>query len=83
MMQLDKKKYFKIYVDNNDTVSFDTNIDKASLLINVLAVANASTVEILNKSTGRTDIGDLLLEATLEALRKTNNEGGEANESNE
>lgn len=82
-MKLEKKKYFKIYVDNNDTVSFDTNIDKVSLLINVLAVANASTVEILNKSTGRTDIGDLLLESTLEALRKTNDKGGEANESNE
>lgn len=82
-MPSEKKKYFKIYVDSNDTVSFDTNINKASLLINVLAVANASTVEILNKSTGRTDIGDLLLEATLEALRKTKDEGGEANESNE
>lgn len=82
-MPSEKKKYLKIYVDNNDTVSFDTNIDKVSLLINVLAVANASTVEILNKSTGRTDIGDLLLEATLEALRKTKDEGGEANESNE
>lgn len=82
-MPSEKKKYFKIYVDNNYTVSFDTNIDKVSLLINVLAVANASTVEILNKSTGRTDIGDLLLEATLEALRKTKDEGGEANESNE
>ena len=82
-MPLEKKKYFKIYVDKNDTVSFDTNIDKVSLLINVLAVANASTVEILNKSTGRTDIGDLLLEATLEALRKTKDEGGEADESNE
>nr|DAS35065.1 MAG TPA: hypothetical protein [Caudoviricetes sp.] len=82
-MPSEKNKYFKIYVDNNDTVSFDTNIDKVSLLINVLAVANASTVEILNKSTGRTDIGDLLLEATLEALRKTNDKGGEANESNE
>lgn len=82
-MPSEKKKYFKIYVDNNDTVSFDTNIDKVSLLINVLAVANASTVEILNTSTGRTDIGDLLLEATLEALRKTKDEGGEADESNE
>lgn len=82
-MPSEKKKYFKIYVDNNDTVSFDTNIDKVSLLINVLAVANASTVKILNKSTGRTDIGDLLLEATLEALRKTNDKGGEANESHE
>lgn len=82
-MPSEKKKYFKIYVDSNDTVSFDTNINKASLLINVLAVANASTVEILNKSTGRTDIGDLLLEATLEALRKTKDEGGEADESNE
>jgi len=77
-MPSEKKKYFKIYVDNNDTVSFDTNIDKVSLLINVLAVANASTVEILNKSTG-----DLLLEATLEALRKTKDEGGEADASNE
>lgn len=82
-MKLEETKYFKISVDKEGIVKFDTNIDNSDLLIKLLAVANASAINILNRELKRTDIGDVLLEATLDAIKEIKKEGGEANESNE
>lgn len=82
-MKLEETKYFKISVDKEGIGKFDTNIDNSDLLIKVLAVANASAINILNQELKRTDIGDVLLDATLGAIKEIKKEGGEANESNE
>lgn len=82
-MQSDKKKYFSVYVDRKGVVTFDTNIDNSDFLIKVLAVTNASAIDILTKETGRDDITELLIHDTAAALNEINKEGGEADESNE
>ena len=81
-MKLEEIKYFKISVDKEGIVKFDTNIDNSDLLIKVLAVANASTIDILNQELKRDNIADILIHETELALKEVL-KGGEANESNE
>ena len=82
-MQSNEKKYFNIMLSEDEIITFDTNIEQSGTLLKVIATANAATINILTEATGREDIADMLVQATLVALddiQKT--EGGEADESN-
>ena len=82
-MQSKEKKYFNIMLSEDEIITFDTNIAQSGTLLKVIATANAATINILTEATGRDDIAEMLVQATLVALddiQKT--EGGEADESN-
>lgn len=76
-----EKQHFNITLDENDIVRFDTDIAKADVLIKVIATANAATIDILTKATGRDDIADILIHETEVAFEEME-KGGEADESN-
>lgn len=76
-----EKQHFNITLDENDIVRFDTDIVKAGVLIQVIATANAATIDILTQATGRDDIADILIHETEVAFEEMK-KGGEADESN-
>lgn len=82
-MQSKEKKYFNIILSEDEIITFDTNIAQSGTLLKVIATANAATINILTEATGREDIADMLVQATLVALDDIQKkEGGEADESN-
>lgn len=82
-MQSKEKKYFNIMLSEDEIITFDTNIAQSGTLLKVIATANAATINILTEATGREDIADMLVQATLVALDDIQKkEGGEADESN-
>ena len=82
-MQSKEKKYFNIMLSEDEIITFDTNIAQSGTLLKVIATANAATINILTKATGREDIADMLVQATLVALDDIQKaEGGESDESN-
>lgn len=82
-MQSKEKKYFNIMLSEDEIITFDTNIAQSGTLLKVIATANAATINILTEATGREDIADMLVQATLVALDDIQTkEGGEADESN-
>lgn len=76
-----EKKHFNITLNEEEVVTFDTDIENSGVLLKVIATANAATIDILTKATGRDDIAEILLHETLTALDEMK-KGGEANESN-
>lgn len=82
-MQSKEKKYFNIMLSEDEIITFDTNIAQSGTLLKVIATANAATINILTEATGREDIAEMLVQATLVALDDIQTkEGGEADESN-
>lgn len=82
-MQSKEKKYFNIMLSEDEIITFDTNIAQSGTLLKVIATANAATINILTEATGREDIADMLVRATLVALDDIQKkEGGGADESN-
>lgn len=82
-MQSKEKKYFNIMLIEDEIITFDTNIAQSGTLLKVIAIANAATINILTEATGREDIAEMLVQATLVALDDIQKkEGGEADESN-
>lgn len=82
-MQSQEKKYFNIMLSEDEIITFDTNIAQSGTLLKVIATANAATINILTEATGREDIAEMLVQATLVALDDIQKkEGGEADESN-
>lgn len=82
-MQSKEKKYFNIMLSEDEIITFDTNIAQSGTLLKVIATANAATINILTEATGREDIAEMLVQATLVALDNIQGkEGGEADESN-
>lgn len=82
-MQSKEKKYFNIMLSEDEIITFDTNIAQSGTLLKVIATANAATINILTEATGREDIAEMLVQATLVALDDIQGkEGGEADESN-
>ena len=82
-MQSKEKKYFNIMLSEDEIITFDANIAQSGTLLKVIATANAATINILTEATGREDIADMLVQATLVALDDIQKkEGGEADESN-
>lgn len=82
-MQSKEKKYFNIMLSEDEIITFDTNISQSGTLLKVIATANAATINILTEATGREDIAEMLIQATLVALDNIQGkEGGEADESN-
>ena len=79
-MQLNEKKYFNITLSEDGVVSFDTNIKNSGILLQVIASANAATIDIVNRATGRDDAAEILVKETLDALEEIVNKGGVANE---
>ena len=80
-MQSKEKKHFNITLNEEEVVTFDTDIENSGILLKVIATANAATIDILTKATGRDDIAEILLHETLTALDEMK-KGGEADESN-
>lgn len=76
-----EKKHFNITLNEEEVVTFDTDIENSGVLLKVIATANAATIDILTKATGRDDIAEILLRETLTALDEMK-KGGEADESN-
>lgn len=82
-MQSKEKKYFNIMLSEDEIITFDTNIAQSGTLLKVIATTNAATINILTEATGREDIAEMLVQATLVALDNIQGkEGGEADESN-
>ena len=82
-MQSKEKKYFSVMLSEDENITFDTNIEQCGALLKVIATANAATINILTEATGREDIAEILVQATLVALDDIQKkEGGEADESN-
>ena len=82
-MQSKEKKYFNIMLSEDEIITFDTNIAQSGTLLKVIATVNAATINILTEATGREDIAEMLVQATLVALDNIQGkEGGEADESN-
>lgn len=82
-MQSKEKRYFNIMLSEDEIITFDTNIAQSGTLLKVIATANAATINILTEATGREDIAEMLVQATLVALDDIQKkEGGEADESN-
>lgn len=79
-MQLNEKKFFNITLSEDGIVSFDTNIKNSGILLQVIASANAATIDIVNRATGRDDTDEILVKETLDALEEIVNKGGVANE---
>ena len=79
-MQSKEKRYFNITLNEESIVSFDTNIKNSGILLQVIASANAATIDIVNRATGRDDTAEILVKETLDALEEIVNKGGVANE---
>lgn len=79
-MQSKEKRYFNITLNEEGIVSFDTNIKNSGILLQVIASANAATIDIVNRATGRDDAAEILVKETLDALEEIVNKGGVANE---
>ena len=69
-MQSNEKKYFNITLEEENIVTFDTNIEQPNTLLKVIATANATIVYALTETTGRDDIIDILVQETAEALKQ-------------
>lgn len=90
-MQSNEKKHFNITLEEENIVTFDTNIEQPNTLLKVIATANATIVHALTETTGRDDIIDILVQETAVALKQMKedklngtkeDEGGETDESN-
>ena len=69
-MQSNEEKYFNITLEEENIVTFDTNIEQPNTLLKVIATANATIVYALTETTGRDDIIDILVQETAEALKQ-------------
>lgn len=82
-MQSNEKKHFNIMLNEEDILTYDTNITKNDTLLKVIATTNAATINLLTEATGRDDVALILVHETLVALSKIReDEGGETDESN-
>ena len=85
-MKSKEKKHFNITLNEDEIVTFDTDIQQSGTLLKVIATANAATINILTEASGRDDIFEMLFKETLETLKELKkmqeDEGGETNESN-
>lgn len=79
-MQSKEKRHFNITLSEEDIVSFDTNIANSGVLVKVLAAANATAIDIIQRETGDENIANILLYETLLALNEIKEKRGEANE---
>lgn len=79
-MQSKEKRHFNITLSEEDIVSFDTNIANSGVLVKVLAAANATAIDIIQRETGDDNIANILLYETLLALNEIKEKRGEANE---
>lgn len=75
-----EKRHFNITLSEEDIVSFDTNIANSGVLVKVLAAANATAIDIIQRETGNDNIANILLYETLLALNEIKEKRGEANE---
>ena len=81
-MKSKEKKHFNITLNEDEIVTFDTDIQQSGTLLKVIATANAATINILTEASGRDDIFEMLFKETLAALDKMKEEEGETDESN-
>lgn len=85
-MKSKEKKHFNITLNEDEIVTFDTDIQQSGTLLKVIATANAATINILTEASGRDDIFEMLFKETLETLKELSKiqeeEGGETDESN-
>lgn len=85
-MKSKEKKHFNITLNEDEIVTFDTDIQQSGTLLKVIATANAATINILTEASGRDDIFEMLFKETLETLKELKKiqeeEGGETDESN-
>lgn len=85
-MKSKEKKHFNITLNEDEIVTFDTDIQQSGTLLKVIATANAATINILTEASGRDDIFEMLFKETLETLQELKkmkeDEGGETDESN-
>ena len=85
-MKSKEKKHFNITLNEDEIVTFDTDIQQSGTLLKVIATANAATINILTEASGRDDIFEMLFKETLEILKVLKkiqeDEGGETDESN-
>lgn len=79
-MQSKEKRHFNITLSEEDIVSFDTNIANSGVLVKVLAAANATAIDIIQRETGDNNVANILLYETLLALNEIKEKRGEANE---
>lgn len=78
-MQSKEKRHFNIMLSEEDIVSFDTNIANSGVLVKVLAAANATAIDIIERETGD-NVANILLYETLLALNEIKEKRGEAND---
>lgn len=76
-MQSKEKRHFNITLSEEDIVSFDTNIANSGVLVKVLAAANATAIDIIQRETGDNNIANILLYETLLALNEIKEKRGE------
>ena len=69
-MQSNESKHFNITLDEENIVTFDTNIEQPNTLLKVIATANATIVNALTETTGRDDIIDILVQETSALLNQ-------------
>lgn len=69
-MKSKEKKHFNITLNEDEIVTFDTNIKQSGTLLKVIATANAATINILTEASGRDDIFEMLFKETLNELKK-------------
>lgn len=85
-MKSKEKKHFNITLNEDEIVTFDTDIQQSGTLLKVIATVNAATINILTEDSGRDDIFEMLFKETLETLKELSKiqeeEGGETDESN-
>lgn len=85
-MKSKEKKHFNITLNEDEIVTFDTDIQQSGTLLKVIATANAATIDMLTEASGRDDIFEMLFKETLETLKELKKiqeeEGGETYESN-
>lgn len=85
-MKSKEKKHFNITLNEDEIVTFDTDIQQSGTLLKVIATANAATIDMLTEASGRDDIFEMLFKETLETLKELKKiqeeEGGETDESN-
>ena len=76
-MQSNEKKYFNIMLNEEEILTFDTNIEQPAILLKVIATANAAVIVALTKATGRDDIIDILEKETAELLKQIKEDEGD------
>ena len=69
-MKSKEKKHFNITLNEDEIVTFDTDIQQSDTLLKVIATANAATINILTEASGRDDIFEILFKETLETLNE-------------